>query len=138
VSNCCFVTLSQASPSQSLVASLFASPSNGARQDKATLAICEKAAEQGLPTAQLALAQLYAARRAGPKDLVHAYMWFLIAGEQITQANDHVNQSMTMEQVLEAEQRAAEWIRQMRKIPPSSIEDPPEQRPTREKNASTA
>jgi TPR repeat protein len=120
------VTLSQASPSQSLVASLFASPSNGARQDKATLAICEKAAEQGLPTAQLALAQLYAARRAGPKDLVHAYMWFLIAGEQITQAKNHLNHSMTMEQLLKAEQRAAEWIRKMRKIPPSSsIEHPP-------------
>ena len=77
------------------------------------------------------LAQLYAARRAGPKDLVHAYMWFLIAGEQITQAKNHLNQSMTIEQLLEAEQRAAEWIRKMRKIPPSSsIENPP--------NASTA
>ncbi|HSZ02673.1 MAG TPA: hypothetical protein VK788_24470 [Terriglobales bacterium] len=112
-------------PAQSLAASLFASPSNGARLDKATLAICEKAAEQGLPTAQIALAQLYAARRAGPKDLVHAYMWFLIAGEQISQAKNHLNQSMTMEQLLEAEQRAAEWIRKMRKIPPSSIENPP-------------
>ena len=91
----------------------------------ATLAICEKAAEQGLPTAQIALAKLYAARRAGPKDLVHAYMWFLIAGEQITQAKNHLNQSMTMEQLLEAEQRAAEWIRKIRKIPPSSIENPP-------------
>jgi hypothetical protein len=50
-----------------------------ARHDKATLATCEKAAEQGLPTAQIALAQLHAARRAGPKDVVHAYMWFLIA-----------------------------------------------------------
>jgi TPR repeat protein len=80
--------------------------------------------------AQLVLAQLYAARRAGPKDLVQAYMWFLIAGEQITQAKNHLNQSMTMEQLLEAEQRAAEWIRKMRKIPPSSIENPP--------NASTA
>ena len=47
-------------------------------------------------------------------------MWFLIAGEQIAQAKNHVNQSMTMEQLLEAEQRAAEWIRKMRKIPPSS------------------
>jgi hypothetical protein len=65
-------------------------------------------------------------------------MWFLIAGEQITQAKNHLNQSMTMEQLLEAEQRAAEWIRKMRKIPPSSIEDPPEYRPTREKDASTA
>jgi len=65
-----------------------------------------------------------------PKDLVHAYMWFLIAGKQITQAKNHLNQSMTMEQLLEAEQRAAEWIRKMRKIPPSSIDNPP--------NASTA
>ncbi|HSZ01438.1 MAG TPA: LuxR C-terminal-related transcriptional regulator [Terriglobales bacterium] len=133
-----FMTLSHASPAQSLAASLFASPSNGARHDKATLAICEKAAEQGLPTAQLALAQLYAARRAGLKDLVHAYMWFLIAGEQITQAKNHINQSMTMEQLLEAEQRAAEWIRKTKKIPSSSIEDPPGYRPTREKGASTA
>jgi len=132
------MTLNQASSPQSLVASPFASPSNGARHDKATLAICEKAAEQGLPTAQLALAQLYSARGAGPKDLVHAYMWFLIAGEQITLAKNHVNQSMTMEQLLEAEQRAAEWIRKVRKIPPSSIEDPPEHRPTREKGESTA
>jgi hypothetical protein len=56
---------------------------------------------------------------------VHAYTWFLIAGEQISQAKNHLNQSMTMDQLLEAEQRAAEWIRKMRKIPPSSIENPP-------------
>ena len=60
---------------------------------------------------------------------MHAYMWFLIAGEQITQAKNHLNQSMTMEQLLEAEQRGAEWIRKMRKIPPSSIENPPTRRP---------
>jgi hypothetical protein len=40
-----FVTLSQATPAQSLVASLFAGPTNGARHDKAMLVICEKAAE---------------------------------------------------------------------------------------------
>jgi hypothetical protein len=57
-------------------------------------------------------------------------VWFLIAGEQITQAKNHLNQSMTMEQLLEAEQRAAEWMRKSKKIPPSSIEIPP--------NASTA
>jgi TPR repeat protein len=117
---------------------LLSDPANGGRHDEATLAICQKAAEQGLPTAQLALAQLYSARRASPKDLVHAYMWFLIASEQIARAKNHVNQSMTMEQLLEAEQRAAEWIGKTRKIPPSSIEDPPEHRPTREKDASTA
>jgi hypothetical protein len=44
------MTLNQASPAQSLVASFFANPSNGAGHDKTTLAICEKAAEQGLLT----------------------------------------------------------------------------------------
>jgi hypothetical protein len=84
-----------------------------------------------LPTAQIALTQLNVVRRSRPKDLVHAYMWSLIAGEQISLAKNHLNQSMTMEQLLEAQQRAAEWIRKMRKIPPSSsIENPP--------NASTA
>ena len=113
-----FMTLSQASPAQSLVASLFANPSHGLVTNKAALAIYEKAAEQACPPARIALAQLYAARRSGPKDLVHAYMWFLIAGEQITQPKNHLNLSMSMEQLLEVEQRAAEWIRKMRKIPP--------------------
>jgi len=133
-----FMTLSQASSTPSLLPSLLANPTNGNRHDEATLAICQKAAEQGLPTAQLALAQLYSARRAGPKDLVYAYMWFLIANEQITRAKNHVNKTMTMEQLLEAEQRAAEWMRKTKKIPPSSIEDPPEPRPAREKDATTA
>ena len=118
-----FMTLSQASPTRSLLPALLASPTNGNQHDEATLAICQKAAEQGLPTAQLALAQLYSARRATPKDLVYAYTWFLIASEQITRAKNHINQSMTMEQLLEAEQRAAEWIRKAKKIPPSSIEN---------------
>jgi TPR repeat protein len=86
------------------------------------LAICQKAAEEGLPTAQLGLAQLYAARRASPKD---PYMWFLIASEQITRARNNINESMTMEQLLEAEQRAAEWMRKSKKMPPSAIENPP-------------
>jgi two-component system nitrate/nitrite response regulator NarL len=130
-----FMTLSQASPAQSLLPSLLA---NGGRHDEATITVCQKAAEQGLPTAQLALAQLYSARRSGPKDLMYAYMWFLIANEQITRAKNHVNESMTIEQLLEAEQRAAEWMRKTKKMPSSSIEDPPENRNAREKDASTA
>ena len=60
-----FMTLSQSSPAH-LLPSLLSDPANGGRHDDATIAICQKAAEEGLPTAQLALAQLYAARRAGP------------------------------------------------------------------------
>ena len=132
-----FMTLSQARP-QSLLPSLLAHPANGKGYDEATIAICQKAAEQGLPTAQLALAQLYAARRSEPKDLVYAYMWFLIANEQIARAKNHVNKTMTMEQLLEAEQKAAEWMRNTRKMPPASIEDNPEQRSELETGASTA
>ncbi|MGA8489371.1 MAG: hypothetical protein WB711_03050 [Terriglobales bacterium] len=62
----------------------------------------------------------------------------MIANEQITRAQNHVNKSMTMEQLLEAEQRAAEWMRKAKKMPPSSIEDSPEHRSTRDKDASTA
>jgi hypothetical protein len=65
-------------------------------------------------------------------------MWFVIANEQITRSKNHVNKSMTMEQLLEAEQRAAEWMRKGKRIPPSSIEDPPEHRSTWDKDASTA
>ena len=133
-----FMTLSQNSPAQSLLPSLLANPANGNRHDEATLAIWQKAAEQGLPTAQLALAQIYSARRSGPRDLVNAYMWYLIVNEQIARARNHVNKIMTKEQLLEAEQRAAEWMRKTRKIPPSSIEDPPEHQPTRGEDASTA
>jgi len=107
-----------------LLPSLLSDPANGGRHDEATIAICQKGAEDGLPT-QLALAQLYAARRASPKDPVHAYMWFLVASEQISRSKNHLNKSMTMEQLLEAEQRAAEWMRKSKKMPPSSIENPP-------------
>jgi hypothetical protein len=69
---------------------------------------------------------------------VYAYLWFLIASEQITRAKIRVNKAMTMEQLLEAEQRAAEWMGKTKKIPPSSIEDSPEHRSSREEDVSTA
>jgi hypothetical protein len=122
------MTENQASPAQSLVASLFANPSNGAGH-KATLAICEKAARAGPAHLRNSSWHNSTPLRAGPKDLVQSYMWFLIAGQQITQAKNYLNQSMTMEQLLEAEQRAAEWIRKMRKIPPRRSKILPTRRP---------
>ena len=38
-------------------------------------------------------------------------MWFLIAGEQITQAKNHLNQSMTMEQLQPVIWYWADWLR---------------------------
>ena len=69
---------------------------------------------------------------------MNAYMWYLIVNDQIARARNHVNKTMTMEQLLEAEQRAAEWMRKTRKIPPSSIEDPSDHQPKLETDASTA
>jgi DNA-binding CsgD family transcriptional regulator len=129
-----FMTLSQAGPARSMLPSLWANPISGNRHDEATLSILEKAAEQGLATAQLALAETYSARQSGPNDLVNAYKWYLIVNEQVSTAKDQVNKTMTMEQLFEAEQRAAEWMRKTKRIPPSSIEHR-EGRPTREEDS---
>ncbi|HWY54437.1 MAG TPA: hypothetical protein VNZ03_08245 [Terriglobales bacterium] len=69
---------------------------------------------------------------------MYAYMWFLIANEQIARAKNHVNKSMTMEQLLEAEQKAAEWMKKTNRIPPSSIEDPPDHQSMKANGATTA
>jgi two-component system nitrate/nitrite response regulator NarL len=132
-----FMTLSQASPAQSLLPSLWANPIDGNQLDEATLALFQKAAEQGSSPAQLAFAQTFSARQSGPRDLVNAYMWYLIVQEQITRAKDDVNKKMTMEQLFEAEQRAAEWMRKTKRMPPSSVDDPPDRPHTKEKAATT-
>ena len=66
------------------------------------------------------------------------YMWYLIVNEQIARSRNHVNKTMTMDQLLEAEQRAAEWMKKTKKIPPVSIEDPSDHQPKSETDASTA
>jgi len=116
-----FMTMSRSSPEQSLLPSLFMSD-KGYGHDEATLAICQRAAEEGLPAAQFTLAKTLAARKSTPQDLVKAYMWYLIVSEQISRAKNNMNRAMTMEELLEAEQSAAEWMRKTSKIPPSSIE----------------
>lgn len=126
-----FMTLSQANPTQALGSSLLTlDPDSGA-----TLAMCQKAAEQGLASAQVALAETYSARQSGSNDLVEAYMWYLIVGDEITRAKHKVSESMSMQQLLEAEHRAAEWMKNRRK-PTSSAERLHEYRPTRNKDAS--
>ncbi len=69
----------------------------------------EKLADAGLPAAQLALAQLYLARRNGPEDLVDAYMWYLIAIERAGKAKDFITNMMSSSQLEEAARKAADW-----------------------------
>jgi len=118
-----YMTLNQASQSQSELQHLLKNPTNGHACDDTAFALCQKAAEQGQAAAQLALAQMYFARQASPKDLMFAYMWYQIVQERALRARNQINKMMTMEQLTEAEQRAADWLAKIKKIPPSSIED---------------
>jgi DNA-binding NarL/FixJ family response regulator len=94
----------------------------GSLQDPLALAECQRAAEDGEPNAQLALAQFFWKRKASSKDIEQAYKWYLIASGQILQTSKTVCREMTMEQLLHAEQMAAEWSRRRQKNPASSVE----------------
>lgn len=114
-----FLTLSRTIPAEA--------PSNGAAQDlqgASILAGYQRAAEQGVPAAQLELARYYWTRRSDPSDLVQAYKWYLIASHQISRTSKNIGKSLTMEQLLEAEQLAAEWLKKMQKPSPAPAREP--------------
>ncbi len=87
--------------------------------------ILQKAAEAGLPAAQLALSQLYLVRRKDPKDVVHAYMWYLIALERASQRGRHITELLTAEQIDEARQEASARLFGMKEISPATLEGTP-------------
>jgi two-component system, NarL family, nitrate/nitrite response regulator NarL len=72
--------------------------------------LCQRAAEAGLPAAQLTLAQVYLTRKSCPEDLVHAYMWYLIATERASQAKGVIAKVMTSAQIDEARRSASAWL----------------------------
>jgi DNA-binding CsgD family transcriptional regulator len=69
-----------------------------------------KAAEAGMPAAQLALAQLYWAQGSGSEDLIQAYMWYLIATECAAEARGLFTEMMTTSQVDESKRKANVWL----------------------------
>jgi two-component system, NarL family, nitrate/nitrite response regulator NarL len=74
----------------------------------------KKSAEAGIPAAQLALAQLYSSRQGDSRDLVEAYMWYLVATERALQTQEFVTKMMTPEQIDEARQKANLWLSKKR------------------------
>jgi two-component system, NarL family, nitrate/nitrite response regulator NarL len=74
----------------------------------------KKSAEAGVTASQFALAQLYSSRRGDSRDLVEAYMWYLIATERSLQAQEFLTKSMTPEQIEEAKQQAQLWFSKKR------------------------
>ncbi|HUO25042.1 MAG TPA: response regulator transcription factor [Candidatus Aquilonibacter sp.] len=111
-----FMTLSQSSSEESPEV---AAPKELADEpdEEATLALFQKAAEAGLPAAQLALAQAYMARRANPDDLVQACMWYMVSVQRASQIRALITRIMTPDQVHEAEQRAEAWLARLKGSP---------------------
>ncbi len=121
-----FMTLSQSSNLEESFFSEVSKKGVGNNQyDEPTVAFFEKAAEKGLPAAQLALAQVYLARRASPEDLAHAYMWYLIATERTSQARALISRMLTAKQIDEAQQKASVWLARMNQKPASPLEPTP-------------
>jgi DNA-binding CsgD family transcriptional regulator len=110
-----FMTLSQADANGSLVQDLSKGADGHGSANE--LALFENAAEAGLPAAQLALAQMYLTRRTDPLDLVRAYMWYLVATEQASQAKGLITSMMTPSQMEEAQQKASAWLARLKSLP---------------------
>jgi DNA-binding NarL/FixJ family response regulator len=105
-----FMTLSQTAPEQSVVGDSTNGSGPGVFRDE--FATLQKAAEAGLPAAQLALAQLYLSRRTEPQDAVRAYTWYLVALERASQAKGLMIKMLTPEQIEEAQKEASAKLSQ--------------------------
>jgi two-component system, NarL family, nitrate/nitrite response regulator NarL len=117
-----FMTLSQASTPHSTSQHSVndADPGNG--HYETTVAVYQKAAEQGLPGAQVRLAQMYLQGRGVPKDLVTAYMWYVINEHTslemkaaVSGAKKELADLLTTDEILEAQQKAAKYLKKAAK-----------------------
>jgi DNA-binding NarL/FixJ family response regulator len=98
-----------------------AKPSQEKREEE-ELEVCRKAAERGLPGARVELANYYLQGNGVAPDPVSAYMWFLLSEtaclemrNQIVGMKEKIAESMTAEQILDAERKAAAWPKQAKK-----------------------
>jgi two-component system, NarL family, nitrate/nitrite response regulator NarL len=107
---------------QALLAAVTTKIAETVHEDEANVSFFEKAAERGVPSAQLALAQAYLARRATPDDLVQAYMWYLIATERALQLRALLTRTLTTQQIEEAQERASRWLASARTAPVLGME----------------
>jgi DNA-binding CsgD family transcriptional regulator len=108
-----FLTLSQPiAPNSSLPDAVV-----GSQPHNTNFAGPQKAAEEGVVTAQLQMAQSYAEGLGAAKDAVSAYMWFLVVNDHVLRERNRLAKTMTMEELLEAEQRATAWLQAAKKSP---------------------
>jgi DNA-binding NarL/FixJ family response regulator len=108
-----FMTLSQGTAAPVLLQGLPMDPAdrtNLLSTDDATLGLCQKAAEQGVAVAQLALARMLSEGPASKRDLIRAHMWFCVAIDELTRMNNNVKAAMNPAQLAEAVRRVHEYF----------------------------
>ena len=118
-----FLTLSQAGAPNGKNA-------KGQAEEAGGSAYLREAAEQGLLSAQIALAEMFARGETVALDTVSSYAWYLIASDQLLAARKALTKIMTMDQLLEAEQQATEWLRKSRKSPRATAPEAASARPS--------
>jgi DNA-binding NarL/FixJ family response regulator len=133
-----FMTLSEQNHSRSFFQHFLSSLTGPKFQDEAIFSECHQAAEQGAPIAQVALAQMHGTRRANSRDLMQAYMWYLIASEKISEAGKNVRASLGPEELLQAELMAADWLGKAREVQPPRIKNATSRPPRNRASASSA
>ena len=95
--------------------------------------VCQHAAENGSPTAQIRLAELHHTGQGTPKDHVAAYMWYLLSERAITDLREQASSArarllhlMKPEEILEAQQRAGEFSKELgghsSAFPPAAVD----------------
>ncbi|HYU46714.1 MAG TPA: response regulator transcription factor [Terriglobales bacterium] len=97
-------------------------PENSAGKTNGRFSTLLEAAEAGLPAAQLQLAELCGQSDRGQSDPVSAYMWYLLAEKttasmrkQIEEGKKNLTQTMSPQERAEAEHRAADRLKNMKK-----------------------
>jgi two-component system, NarL family, nitrate/nitrite response regulator NarL len=118
-----FMTLSQRSPAPSLTPALRADPTD--RYDAETVNSFQKAAEEGVVPAQLALGRIFSKGRKSDRDLVQAYLWFSVAIDQVTRTRNSLKKSMTPAQLAEAERRVRELLSTLRETDSGGLSETP-------------
>jgi DNA-binding NarL/FixJ family response regulator len=96
--------------------------------DDQSLASCLVAAEQGVPSAQVALAWMYWQGKGGvATDPISAYMWYLISEKTSSEMRDEIAAAkrklaevMTPDQIIDAQKQAAAKFKQSKPVLPQA------------------
>jgi two-component system nitrate/nitrite response regulator NarL len=94
------------------------------------LASQQRAAEQGVPSAQIALARLHAEGKQVERDSVAAYMWYLLSEQSLLEMKDVISngkrrlaESLTTDEILEAQKKASARLKKAAKPTSPSSEE---------------